>query len=169
MSKFTATRADAESVIRVACNMRAKDLEECLATRWSDDPMTIAEDTLVYPGLTWVGWLDDEPVAVYGAKPMWPGVWGAFLYATDKFDKIGLPLTKHVRRVIIPGLVAAGAHRVEAKSLGTHETAHKWMRSFGAREESRMPLYGKGGEEFVTYVWMADQYVLHGRRRQRIG
>jgi hypothetical protein len=164
--RFTATRADAESVIRVACNMRAADLEECLATRWSDDPMSIAEDTLVYPGLTWVGRLYGEPVAVYGAKPMWPGVWSAFLYATDKFDKIGIHLTEHIRSVMIPWLIAGGARRVEARSIATHDKAHRWMRFLGAREESRMPLYGKRGEEFVMFVWTADS-VRNFRRQRR--
>lgn len=152
--RFTGPVPDA--VLYVASNMRAIDRAEIFATRWMESAIEVAEDTTVYPGFTWVGWLDTDPVVVFGAKPLWPNVWTVFAYATDKFQQIAWNVTRHIRRVTIPALVLAGAHRAQCHSLATHVEAHKWLESLGAVRECVVPRYGKGGEDFVLFGWTLE-------------
>lgn len=153
---FRATRADPASVIHVACNMRECDRQEIFATRWSDDPLSLVESTLFTAGITFVGWHNDEPTAVYGAKPFWPNVWTVFCYATDNFNKISIGLTRHCRNAIIPWLRVNGAHRAQAQSIATHVEAHRWLKLIGGYEESRLPRYGKNGEDFIMFAWSPE-------------
>lgn len=138
----------------VAANMRAADAAEILATRWTDDPMEIVADAEKLGPLAWAVGLDGCPIACVGALEKWPGVWQVWMFATDDFDKIGLRLTRFVRRVIIPAVVAAGGHRAQAFSAESHTVAHKWLEVLGAtREGPGSPGFGKNRETFYTYAW----------------
>lgn len=135
----------------VASNMREWDRREIYATRWSDDPLTLARDSLDVGGLSWVAGLE-FPICAFGAFPMFPGCWAVWLYATDDFDKIGIPLTRHVRKAIIPSLISAGVRRVECRSMEGHTFAHRWMESgLKMTREASLDRYGKGGETFHIY------------------
>jgi hypothetical protein len=162
---------DALSVMRVCSNMRPADREEIFALRWSDNPMDLAEDTLAVRGPKWVAHVDKYgPVAVYGAAPMWPGVWSLWLYGTPDFDRCGGSLSRHLRRVMMPALAIAGAHRAEARSLSTHTEAHSWLERLGGRREATLHGYGKNGEDFEVFAWKVeseDVLLRRGRLKQR--
>jgi hypothetical protein len=153
--------------MRVCANMRPADREEIMALRWSDSVMDLAEDTMNVPGPKWVAHLEGEgPTAVYGAAPMWPGVFSLWLYGTPHFHQVGLRLSRHIQRVMIPSLAIAGAHRAEARSLSTHTEAHGWMERLGGKPEATLKGYGKNGEDFVVYAWSVrpEDVRLFGRR-----
>ena len=153
-----------EAVMHICCNMRPADKEEVFALRWSDSPLDLAEDMMHLRGPQWVAWLNAEPVALIGAHLMWPNLWSVYAFGTKKFQQVGLPLTRHVRRVMMPGLKIVGALRAQCLSLSTHTEAHRWLESLNARKESVLPKYGRNGEDFVMYSWTEESQLVHGRR-----
>lgn len=150
----------------VAANMREWDRKEIYATRWNDDPSDIATDCCYMGDFGWVA-CEPEPIAVVGAGPMHPGVWGVHMFATDNFSKIAISLTKFVRRVIIPSLAATGAHRAECKSMEGHEDAQKWLEFLGAERESTLAEYGRNGEDFHIYTWRKHNVFRRSQHPER--
>ncbi len=145
-------------VLHVAANMRAADAAEIYATRWNDSPEELAADCMCVGGFCWSAGLE-RPIAVIGALPIHPGVWSVFMFATDEFERIGISLTKYVKRVMIPALVQSGAHRAECRSAEGHTVAHRWLESLGAKVESVAREYGRNGEDYRVYVWRRENVV----------
>lgn len=160
-----------EGVYHVCRNMRQADREEIFATRWRDDPDDVARDSLAAPGFKWMAVRDGVPEAVVGVRPMWPGVWCAWAYGTPQFQQVSRHLTRHIQRVIMPALVLARAHRLEAHSIVTHVEAHQWLEYLGAARERTIREFGKGGEDFIVFAWTRESLDVHdgrwGRRWRR--
>lgn len=149
-----ATELYPEGVHHVVGLMRTKDREEIFATQWSDDPWAFANQVLRCGDFGFVLHADDgEPVVCCGAVPMWNGVWSVWMFATDRFDEIALSTHRFAKKVFFPALDAGGWHRLECRSLGTHDVAHRWLEVLGAYKESEAENYGKNGEPFVVYCW----------------
>lgn len=147
----------------IARNMRAEDRREIMANRWGDDEAELVEQCLQGGAFAWVVGLD-EPIAAIGAYPLWPGVWSVWMFATDDFPRIGIRLTRWVRRVMIPALRDSGCHRAECHSIEGHRVAHRWLESLGARHEATLRCYGREGEDFRVYSWIEVGNVRKGRR-----
>lgn len=142
-------------VLYITHHMREWDRRELFATRWDEDPDHLAMDVMQRWGEhCWVAGEDRQAIAVIGAMQTWPGMWSVGMFATDDFPRIGLPLTRWVRQVMIPHIVQQGVRRGECKSMEGHTMAHRWLELLGAKREGE-PLknYGKNGETFHTYVW----------------
>jgi hypothetical protein len=147
---------DGDAVAFVARNMRAKDRAEIFATRFDDDANRVAAETMAlsrFGCVAWSGPRTCEPVAVACAISTWPGVWSVGLYATDRWPEVARATTRWIRSVLIPDLVAAGAHRAECRSLATHATAHRWLERLGASREAVLSAYGRNREDFLLYAW----------------
>lgn len=143
---------DAGALETVVSGMRTWDRHEIFATRREGDDAFVA-DIVACDGPKWIAWLDGVPVAAIGAVPMWPGVWSPWCFGTDKFPQASLLLTRLAKRVIIPGLRALGAHRLQVKSIEGHHDAQAWlMRCFGCHLEATHPRLGRNGETFHTFV-----------------
>lgn len=148
------TELERDGVRYVIDNMREWDRREIFATRLdSDTGDGLLEDVFRAGPVAWMAWLGDKPVAALGCSPMWRGVWGLWMFATNDFHKIGIGMTKFVIRGIVPMLWEHGAHRMECKSMEGHVDAHRWLEVIGARREATHPGYGRDGETFHTYVW----------------
>lgn len=143
-----------EGVAHIARNLRAADARELGAQRWDMDPDSLAREVRDYYGpYKWVVERAGVPIAAVGAVAVHPGVWSAWMFATDDFHKIGLYLTRFVRQRMIPSLVRLGAHRCDARSIDGHDHAHRWLRALGAVEEARLLRYGRNGEDFIVFRW----------------
>lgn len=140
-------------VFHVVSNMREWDRREIFATEWLDDPADYARTVCKYGSFAWVAG-DSEPIAVIGARAMWPGVWAPWMFATDAFPRISIGLTRFVRNNMIPSLRQTGAHRAHCLSMVGHEQAHRWLRLLGAEPEGD-PLigWGRNREDFQVFVW----------------
>lgn len=146
-----------EAALYVVQRMRAGDRAEINAMRFGDDDESLAEDiALRWGAWSFCAWHEGLPVAIFGARELWPGVWSAWMIATDDFPKVALGLTKFVRRVIMPHLIKMGAHRVEAISMDGHTEAHRWLRAIGSVQEARLRRYGRNGEDYLVFRWDPD-------------
>lgn len=152
-----ATELYPEGVHHVVERMRAKDREEIFATQWTDDQFTFANQVLRCGDFGFVlHAVDGEPVVCLGAVPMWAGVWSVWMFATDRFDEIALSTHRFAKKTFFPALDQGGWHRLECRSLGTHEVAHRWLEALGAYKESEATKYGKAGESFIVYCWTKE-------------
>lgn len=141
-----------DAALYVARRMRAGDAREIYATRWREDPRALAAEAAARGPFSWAAGADGEPIACLGAFEMWPGVWEAWMFATDRFDRIGKSLTRFVRRGMIPALMGTTAHRVQCHSIEGHDVAHRWLESLGMEHEHTIPRLGKNGEAFRLYA-----------------
>jgi hypothetical protein len=158
-----AVRPDAERIAYIVKHLRERDREEVYALRWNNDPQAFVADVLTYAGAMSVVWeLDDTPVAAQGSFPVRPGVWVNWCFGTDQWRFVLLSMTKYAKRFIIPALLRAGFHRAEAHALVSHTDARRWIESLGGRPEGIQQGLGRGGEDFITYVWTPDD--VYGRR-----
>lgn len=96
------------------------------------------------------------PAACVGAVELRPGVFEVFMFGTDAWPNVAITATRWVRRMLIPALYLAGAHRAQAASLATHISAHRWLGYLGASIESEMPGFGGNGETFLQFVWLRE-------------
>lgn len=120
------TAPDRESVLYVA--------ERAVVREGSGvRPADIADTVMARPELTWVVWHDGLPAAVIGGTENAPGRWLMFCFSTDAFPKVVLPLTRFVRRTMLPLLFNdLGAIRLEAASHRKNVEVHKWLGLCGA-------------------------------------
>jgi hypothetical protein len=147
-------------VAYVCRHMRAADAHEIFATRRTDDPDALAVEIIRYWGPMGFVAVDGElPVALFGATETWPGVWTAWMMATDEFPSVALGLTKFVKRRMIPELIGMGAFRGEARSVDGHTEAHRWLRVLGGVEEARLRRYGRNGEDFLVFRFDRPEHV----------
>jgi len=148
---------DYDGVLHVARRMRAADREELAATRYEFHPEDIAWECMQIPDFAWLVGREADPIAVVGARPQHPGVWTCFMFATDEFPRVGLSMTKHATRVIIPSLAKSGGRRAQALSIEGHDQAHDWLRFIGATPEARLTGFGKDGQDFIVFKLMLDE------------
>lgn len=148
---------DLADVLAVAENLRERDRAEIFATRYGDDPLDLARDTVRTGAFRWGAYADGRPVAMIGAFPRWPNVWSVWAFGTDEWPRVVRALTRHVRSFMIPALYHAGAVRADCHALETHTDARKWLTYLGAREANRLDFFGRNGECFVEYVWLRSQ------------
>lgn len=141
-------------VYYIMANLRPADAEEAYALCYHDDPAQLAHECINHWGnYGWVVYHGDTPVAVLGATELWPRVWSAWMLATPDFSRIGLFVTRFIKRIMIPGLEQYGAVRADARSHVNHTWAHRWLEALGAQKEAVLKRYGKDGSDFVIYRW----------------
>lgn len=143
-------------VLHIASNLREWDRREVFANLWSDDPVELAERVLYCGDFSWICSNGGDPIAALGALPVSPHVWSVWMFATDDFRQIGLPLTRFAKRTMMPALLKSGAHRAECRSMEGHDEAHAWLEMLGACREARHPMAGKNRETFYTYAWTLE-------------
>ena len=152
-------RSEPEEIFHVAENMRQRDYDEISALRWSKDrkelAFAIANNVADFETVLTCG--DDQgPIAILSYIPVRPGVWNLGMFATDRFKKIGVYLTKRIIRDIIPAIDRAKAHRVEAWSVEGYTEVHKWLKFLGLKEECEIQKCGKNGENFKVFSFVRD-------------
>lgn len=140
-----------ENVLYIAANMREADRKEITATRYDESPEAITEDCMNTGVFAWTIH-KERPICAIGCFQIWPGVWHAWMYATDEFTKIRIFTTRFAKKIIIPTLEKY-AHRAECHSVKGHKDAQKWLVSLGAKRETALKQYGKNKEDFYVYSW----------------
>lgn len=141
------------AVLYVASHMRAIDREEVYGLRFVENPFLITNDVMARPEVSWVAWHDQLPAVVFGGVETTPGVWSIYCFATDAFPKLALPLTRFVKKLMLPLLFGTlGAHRLEADSHENHVQAHRWMELCGATREGVKRGRGKTGADYFTFA-----------------
>lgn len=135
--------------------MRERDFAEFSAVSYAETRFDLAEVLTARYGESpeiHVGFEGVEPVCVGGTVQGRPNVISLLFFATDRFPEIILPATRYIKKQLLPRLIEAGVHRIEAVSMVEHKDAHAWLRTLGLRKETG-PLhgYGKNKEVFLQF------------------
>ena len=154
--------ATQEEILNVACRMRAADRREIAAGLWDASPEAIAHG-LACPGrlVLVAGRSRAEAIVAIGWRA--PRLVDVAMFASDAFPQVALCLTRHLRRVVMPGLMERGVIRAECRSIEGHVAAHRWLLALGARPEAVLEDCGKDRERFVQFAWTRTS--LEGRVR----
>lgn len=150
--------ATKQDVRYVAERMRDRDVEEFLAvSRLS------GRDALVEAIVGRYGEHDDvivacdeEPIAVGGLIHHRPHVGTLMFFATPALHTIGSDLTRFIKKSLFPGYTLRGTHRIECASIAGYDETHRWLEVLGLHQEAVMPGYGRDGQTFLQFAWVAD-------------
>lgn len=149
--------ATAMDVAFVAWNMREQDQREFMALSHFNDQAGLATDL----GQRFVtaapicAFLEEEPVAIGACFELRPNVISLGFFATDKFPSVAIALTRFIKDRLLPEYKKAGVHRIECLSIEGNDSAHRWLNTLGLSKEASFPGYGKAGETFHQFAWVA--------------
>jgi hypothetical protein len=99
------------------------------------------------------------PISIWGAVQKRQGVAAGFAFGTADWGRAVLPMVRQIRGFVLPTLVELGIHRVDATALRRRDDVRRFMSLIGAKAEGVLTGYGIEGEDFVSYRWLADEYV----------
>ena len=143
----------------VALHMRDRDAEEFLAVSRHDTKTALAV-ALSYrfakAGDVFCAYDGDVPAAIGAMVQHRPNVVTLMFFATDRFAKIAAPLTRFITKRLLPRYRAAGVHRIECVSIAGYDEVHRWIEFLGLKREAVLPGYGRDGQTFVQFAWVAD-------------
>lgn len=148
-----------EDVRVVARGMRQSDVDEFLAVSPARDREELAQSLLDrfggHPAAIAVH--DDAgPVCIGAGIEGRPNVVTLLFFATDRFPAAAIGVARFATRQLFPAYRRAGAHRIEAVSIDGYDEAHRWIGLLGLKHEATMPGYGKNGQTFHQFAWVAD-------------
>jgi len=140
-----ATQAD---VIKLQGKLRVADEQECQAVAHisADEALQLSFD---HSQLVWTGFIDDEPILMFGAGGVVPyGV--PWLLATDRIIEVGHQVLRRSRQYIhqMLGLYSYLENFVDAKNL----ISIKWLKWCGFHVEH--PVYYGMNEKLFHRFWM---------------
>ena len=135
--------------------MREKDKAEIYNLRSHNNPLALAGEVCgaASMGKAAIADIAGHPVALIGITPLWPGVWTAWAFGTDDFDRVALSLTRYAIKTLKPLLASRGAHRLQCESRADHIKAHHWLTAMGAKPESVLKRYGRDGSDYIMFAW----------------
>lgn len=143
----------------VAELMRQRDIDEFLAVGFAENHEALIPQLVERYGNggdTYCAYLGDDPVAIGAMALHRPGVLTAGLFATEDFPSVAPPFAKFIRSRLMPKYQAAGIHRIDAIASADNADGHRWMKALGMKEEAILRKFGRGGEDFVMYSWIAE-------------
>lgn len=152
-------------VLHICRNMRASDAAEVFALRPDCDAFALYRDMAsLGPLRLWfeVARPADSmlPVALFGVVGASPGTGIAHLIATPELRwQDARQIATRIKALVIPAMLEAGLHRVEALSLASHRWAGRFLRAAGATRVEHRPAMGKHGEDFAVHVWLAEDLI----------
>lgn len=101
---------------------------------------------------------NDGPLSIWGMTRQRRGVGSGFAFGTDRWGKALPVMVRQIRNFVLPYLVTSGFHRVEAAALAHRTDVTRFMALIGAQPEAVLRGWGTGGEDFISYRWLADEY-----------
>lgn len=105
---------------------------------------------------SWVACYDDAPAGFFGVTHMTVACASIWALGTKRFARVAPTVTRVVREDIAPRMVKAGYRTLEARSHIEHLSAHRWMHLTGAQQVDNPYVYGRNGEQFITFRWTSD-------------
>lgn len=166
------TDIDTLSLEYICLNMREGDRKEVFALMEHSDPLRLAHEAahmIRNKGRGRIAWHKGRPAALMAFTEMRPGVWEVWMFGTDDFRACVFALMRWCRKEANDILTVCNGHRLQCHSMAGYTEAHKLIMGMGGKPEGE-PLrkYGKGGEDFQTFVWLngENDAVLKPHYRQ---
>ncbi len=140
----------------IACNLRPEDKAELIAQFDHWTPTWLAAVSL--RDHAYIAEIDGNPEAAFGAGETRRGQYIAWSWMSQYGIRAVPRITRFVRKVMIPDIYAEGSWRVEARCLASNLKARWWLQKMGATEQGWLRNYGTGGEHFLLYEWVREDW-----------
>lgn len=139
----------------ILAHMRKADQAEVEAlapTEWSNVGVA---GLLVSPGASWIAYLRDDPVFLFGFAPIsYAGnVLSAWGLGTDRAGRVIPAVNRWVVEELVDDWIGRGVTRVEARTMVENALAARWLVAAGARSEGTNRRFGRSGELFEMFAW----------------
>jgi hypothetical protein len=148
-----------QDVAYVASAMRLRDIEEFMPLTHFEThgelAVSLVERFGEHPDVLSIGW-ENGPVAIAGMLLHRPNVGTLLFFATDDFPKIAPDFTRFVVQRWFPAYKARGVHRIECVSIDSYHEVHRWLSLFGLKREAVLKKFGRGGETYIQFAWVAE-------------
>ena len=149
----------------VAAHMRERDQQEILGVL-PEDARPVQAGALCWqvsgPEWSWTAWHNGSPVCAFGLSPqspLTPWLWCAWAFGTNQMRR-AIPAVSRFAYLNWPVMLrSVGATRVEVRSLETHDIAHRWLASLGARREALCRSYGRNGENYELWAFLQEDFA----------
>ena len=149
------------AVESICYRMRDADKREIYAIRPHDNAYRLAwecHSIVMAQGRGRIAWYRGRPTGFVAFTENWPGNWNVWMFGTDEFKSVVVPMVGWARREVKQILEHNSGHRCQCESIMGHDEAHKLLRALGAKPEGPPLLgWGKGGESFQRFVWLRDR------------
>ena len=140
-----------------------RNMTECGYITW--------EALQVSGGIAWCVWVDGNPEFSFGFTPfnvLMPHLWSGWAWGSDKINAVMPELARWAKGgngkpSLVDRLDAAGVERIEARSIITHVSSHRWLEWLNFKKECELPEWGKGGKTFVQYRWLRSEFSGFGK------
>lgn len=106
----------------------------------------------------YVARLDGQPVMAFGTHPLSTAAVAVWAIGTDRTPRVAAAVARFFRAVVAPRLIADGYETMEARSLASHRTAHRWMALSGGEVIGPPFIFGRGRKLFLLFRWTADAF-----------
>ncbi|MEM9107214.1 MAG: hypothetical protein AAGC96_16300 [Pseudomonadota bacterium] len=149
----------------IAANLRSCDREEieCQVA-----PGTRPSEIAVFclrGSQSWTVFRDGLPLGAFGFAPISSGVLNGWAFGRQGFGRCIPTVTRFVFREIVPGWLDQGIRRIEVRTIESHKSAHRWLEAAGASRICALEDWGRSGERFYLYAWVARSLPETVRRR----
>jgi len=136
------------------------DRLELEATAWDDRQITDAMvlRILDHSSMAMVA-IGERPITACGLVPLCPGVAVAFAFSTPEYRSAIIPVTRFIRGFGTLTAVKRGLHRIEFRALAARPDVERWVKLLGAKPEATLSCFGKNGEDFILYRWLAHEHA----------
>jgi hypothetical protein len=141
----------------IAANLRPQDRAEidCQVPDWH--PVHLALSAL--QGQAYIVEVDGNPEAAFGAGEKRKGLWVAWSWGTPRIKRAVPYISRFIRDVMGPDILAKGANRVEAFAMAGNGLAERWLTDLGATRRCDLPDYGINGEPFILFDWTRESWA----------
>jgi hypothetical protein len=161
---------DFAGLLHVCRNLRPCNQGELYPTRAHNDPEELALELFAAVrayGFGVIVWhkapTGIRPAIAIGLFERWPGVWGLMMIGTDDFKAAAIDALRWLRGAVADLRDKQGMHRLHSETRADDPEAARFFLGLGAIPEGPpMERYGKGGEAFQRYCWLAginDQFA----------
>lgn len=155
MAEVTIELATVRDVSFILANLRSGDHDEIVCQLPEGaKPVDFTAQCVCF-GQSWVAKWGGVPAMTFGVSSMTAAgnVLSGWAFGTRRAPGCIREVVRFCRDVLMPMWISDGVTRIEARSLGAHSVAHRWMQAIGAVHEGSVPDWGRSGETFELYVW----------------
>lgn len=161
--KVEIVKACYADIVFVARNMRKMDKEEIYPLIYNPSPENLAAFTIAVGGISMCANFMGRPVAVFGAGEVRPRNHSVWMFATPKWPKVALSVTRYIKKILMPNLIKLGSNRAECFTLKGHNVAQDWLSALGAKRESTLDDYGPERKTYYCYSWTRKRLEKEGK------
>ncbi len=157
--RFAVEDASPEDVLHVLRHMRPEDRREAFAIMpFGADLWALFhhyQSLAPYQAAFWRLAIGDDPMGIMGVWRMRDGVGEAHLLATPEFNAHAREVAAAIRSSMAEFMRGQSLRRISCACLSEHRRSRAFLKLAGAREEAILVAFGREGEEFRQFVWVA--------------